>query len=137
MSVCVFVCECANAQSAFCSLNQIGDAAVGTTTGASAPDRALTARVLANPTTAACDLNRPGHLLPLVAREGGVLTRGGHTEASVDLCYLAGCQPVALICELMCVSLVQTQFSLRHLFATKLLQHLHSADQYILTMRLC
>jgi 3,4-dihydroxy-2-butanone 4-phosphate synthase len=78
-----------------------GDAAVGTTTGASAPDRALTARVLAARGTGPGNLNRPGHMLPLVAREGGVLTRGGHTEASVDMCYLAGCEPVALICELM------------------------------------
>eukprot|EP00036_Acanthoecidae_sp_10tr_P007342 CAMPEP_0182916298 /NCGR_PEP_ID=MMETSP0105_2-20130417/849_1 /TAXON_ID=81532 ORGANISM="Acanthoeca-like sp., Strain 10tr" /NCGR_SAMPLE_ID=MMETSP0105_2 /ASSEMBLY_ACC=CAM_ASM_000205 /LENGTH=215 /DNA_ID=CAMNT_0025053231 /DNA_START=20 /DNA_END=664 /DNA_ORIENTATION=+ len=77
------------------------DAAVGTTTGASASDRALTTRLLAADGTVAADLNRPGHILPLVARPGGLLTRGGHTEASVDLCYLAGCRPVALICELM------------------------------------
>eukprot|EP00037_Helgoeca_nana_P021038 m.210750 g.210750 ORF g.210750 m.210750 type:complete len:618 (+) comp25494_c0_seq7:97-1950(+) len=77
------------------------DATVGTTTGASASDRALTTRLLSVDGTAATDLNRPGHILPLVARDGGVLVRGGHTEASVDLCLLAGCRPVALICELM------------------------------------
>lgn len=56
------------------------DAAVGTTTGASASDRALTTRLLASETVVAADLNRPGHILPLVARDGGVLARGGHTE---------------------------------------------------------
>lgn len=56
---------------------------------ASAADRALTVRLLATPTAAAKDFNRPGHLFPLVARPGGVLERGGHTEASVDLCLVS------------------------------------------------
>ena len=77
------------------------DAAKGTSTGASASDRAHTIRVLSDPSATAGDFNRPGHMFPLVARPGGVLERGGHTEASVDLCLLAGCRPVALICELM------------------------------------
>eukprot|EP00040_Diaphanoeca_grandis_P003248 m.24365 g.24365 ORF g.24365 m.24365 type:complete len:602 (+) comp14576_c0_seq1:295-2100(+) len=77
------------------------DAVEHTTTGASACDRALTTRLLSDPTAKVGDFNRPGHMLPLVARHGGVLVRGGHTEAGVDLCRLAGCRPTALICELM------------------------------------
>jgi 3,4-dihydroxy-2-butanone 4-phosphate synthase len=56
---------------------------IGTSTGISAHDRALTARKLADPTSVPSDFNRPGHLCPLRAREGGVLTRRGHTEAGV------------------------------------------------------
>ncbi len=77
------------------------DAAVGVTTGISAADRTLTARVLADPTSTAADLRRPGHVVPLRAREGGVLSRPGHTEAAVDLCRLAGLAPVGLIGELV------------------------------------
>jgi 3,4-dihydroxy 2-butanone 4-phosphate synthase/GTP cyclohydrolase II len=77
------------------------DAARGVTTGISATDRATTARVLANPDARPADLNRPGHVIPLRARAGGVLERAGHTEASVDLCRLAGLPPVALIAELV------------------------------------
>ncbi|KWU45463.1 3,4-dihydroxy-2-butanone 4-phosphate synthase [Rhodotorula sp. JG-1b] len=73
----------------------------GTTTGISAHDRALTARKLADPTTVADDFTRPGHLVPLRAVEGGTLVRRGHTEASVDLCRLAGLQPAGVICELV------------------------------------
>ncbi|KAK9762362.1 hypothetical protein K7432_011960 [Basidiobolus ranarum] len=73
-----------------------------TTTGISAHDRALTARSLADMTiTTPSEFNRPGHILPLRARDGGVLTRTGHTEASVDLCKLSGLSPVAVICELV------------------------------------
>ncbi|KAF9958487.1 hypothetical protein BGZ65_001410 [Modicella reniformis] len=77
------------------------DYAHGTSTGISAHDRALTARSLADPTKTAKDFNRPGHILPLRYAEGGVLRRFGHTEASVDMCKLAGLQPVAVICELV------------------------------------
>ncbi|WP_394690300.1 3,4-dihydroxy-2-butanone-4-phosphate synthase [Hoeflea sp.] len=73
----------------------------GTTTGISADDRTLTARNLANPNAGASDFTRPGHIFPLVAREGGVLMRSGHTEAAVDLCKLAGLPPIAVICELV------------------------------------
>ncbi|RUS34130.1 3,4-dihydroxy-2-butanone 4-phosphate synthase [Jimgerdemannia flammicorona] len=73
----------------------------GTTTGISAHDRALTARAIADPTSTAADFNRPGHILPLRAVKGGLMNRFGHTEASVDLCKLAGLQPVAVICELL------------------------------------
>ncbi len=78
------------------------DARDGITTGISAHDRARTIRVLADPATTADDLVRPGHVFPLVAREGGVLRRAGHTEATVDLCRLAGVEPVGVICEIMC-----------------------------------
>jgi 3,4-dihydroxy 2-butanone 4-phosphate synthase/GTP cyclohydrolase II len=77
------------------------DARDGVTTGISAADRARTLRLLASATTTADDLVRPGHVLPLRARPGGVLERAGHTEASVDLCRLAGLTPVAVIAELV------------------------------------
>ena len=77
------------------------EAAEGVTTGISAPDRARTIQVLADPTSTADDLTRPGHIFPLRARDGGVLVRAGQTEASVDLCNLAGLDPAAVICEVM------------------------------------
>jgi 3,4-dihydroxy 2-butanone 4-phosphate synthase / GTP cyclohydrolase II len=73
----------------------------GTTTGISADDRTLTVRNLANPNAGPADFVRPGHIFPLIAREGGVLMRSGHTEAAVDLCKLAGLPPVGVICELV------------------------------------
>jgi 3,4-dihydroxy 2-butanone 4-phosphate synthase/GTP cyclohydrolase II len=73
----------------------------GTTTGISADDRTVTVRNLANPNSGAADFVRPGHIFPLVAREGGVLMRSGHTEAAVDLCKLAGLPQVGVICELV------------------------------------
>ncbi|MDX1024061.1 3,4-dihydroxy-2-butanone-4-phosphate synthase [Sinorhizobium medicae] len=73
----------------------------GTTTGISADDRTLTARNLANPNVGPTDFVRPGHIFPLVAREGGVLMRSGHTEAAVDLCRLASLPPIGVICELV------------------------------------
>ena len=72
-----------------------------TTTGISGEDRCTTVRALANGNNSAVDFVRPGHVFPLVAREGGVLTRSGHTEAAVDLCKLAGLAPVGVISELM------------------------------------
>ena len=77
------------------------DANEGTTTGISAGDRACTARKLADPKMMAGDFHSPGHLFPLIAREGGTLVRAGHTEAAVDLMRLAGLTPVALICEIL------------------------------------
>ncbi|KAF2706999.1 riboflavin biosynthesis protein ribAB [Pleomassaria siparia CBS 279.74] len=70
-------------------------------TGISAHDRSLTCRMLADPTSKATNFRRPGHVLPLQAREGGVRMRRGHTEAAVDLCRLAGKAPVGVICELI------------------------------------
>ncbi|MFM7771838.1 MAG: bifunctional 3,4-dihydroxy-2-butanone-4-phosphate synthase/GTP cyclohydrolase II, partial [Acidimicrobiaceae bacterium] len=72
----------------------------GTTTGISAADRAATLRALADPKVAHAAFARPGHIFPLRAREGGVLKRAGHTEASVDLARLAGCEPAGIICEI-------------------------------------
>jgi 3,4-dihydroxy 2-butanone 4-phosphate synthase/GTP cyclohydrolase II len=77
------------------------DARDGTSTGSSAPDRALTIRKLADPHARPTDFNRPGHVFPLMARKGGVLKRAGHTEAAVDLVRLAGLQPVGVISEIM------------------------------------
>jgi len=77
------------------------DAAAGVTTGISAADRAHTIRLLAREASTASDFNRPGHVVPLRAREGGVLVRGGHTEAAVDLCRLAWLAPVGAIGELV------------------------------------
>ncbi|MBT9163818.1 MAG: Riboflavin biosynthesis protein RibBA [Chloroflexi bacterium] len=71
------------------------------TTGISARDRATTVKVLIDPTTRPDDVVCPGHMFPLRAREGGVLVRAGHTEASVDLARLAGLYPAAVICEVM------------------------------------
>jgi 3,4-dihydroxy 2-butanone 4-phosphate synthase/GTP cyclohydrolase II len=73
----------------------------GTTTGISAEDRTLTVRNLANGNVAGGDFLRPGHIFPLIAREGGVLMRSGHTEAAVDLCKLANLPPVGVISELV------------------------------------
>ncbi len=77
------------------------DAAEGITTGISAPDRARTIRVIADPGAKAGDLVQPGHIFPLQAKPGGVLRRAGHTEAAVDLATLAGLPPAAVICEIL------------------------------------
>ena len=73
----------------------------GITTGISAADRAHTIKLASNPKYGRADLVSPGHVFPLVAQEGGVLTRSGHTEAAVDLAQLAGLTPAAVICEIM------------------------------------
>lgn len=77
------------------------EAADGVTTGISAFDRAHTIRTLVNPKATASDIVTPGHVFPLRARDGGVLERGGQTEAGVDLARLAGLVPAAMICEVM------------------------------------
>lgn len=82
----------------------------GTTSGISAYDRALTVQALANPLAVAKDFRRPGHIFPLRAREGGVLKRAGHTEATVDLALLAGLEPVGACCEM-----VRPDFSMSNL----------------------
>jgi len=73
----------------------------GLTTGISAEERCNTVRALANDNSGAADFVRPGHVFPLVARQGGVLMRSGHTEACVDLCRLAGLSAVGVLSELM------------------------------------
>ena len=77
------------------------DLIAGSTTGISAFDRAQTVQALAASQTRPQDFYRPGHLFPLIAQEGGVLTRRGHTEAAIDLARLAGLYPAAVLCEIM------------------------------------
>ncbi|MBV9594919.1 MAG: bifunctional 3,4-dihydroxy-2-butanone-4-phosphate synthase/GTP cyclohydrolase II [Actinobacteria bacterium] len=77
------------------------DAREGVSTGISATDRAHTIRLLADPATTAADLSRPGHIVPLRAKDGGVLRRPGHTEAAVDLAVLAGLRPAGTLCEIV------------------------------------
>lgn len=74
---------------------------VSTTTGISAEERGVTCRRCADPAARPEDFRRPGHVFPLVARRGGVLARNGHTEATVDLCRLAGLTECGLCCEIM------------------------------------
>lgn len=77
------------------------DAKKGTTTGISSHDRSATIKTLINPRTKPDDLARPGHVFPLRAKDGGVLTRAGHTEACVDFMKLAGLYPAGVICEII------------------------------------
>jgi len=77
------------------------DANKNTTTGISAFDRSETVRALIDKSTRSTDLARPGHIFPIVGKEGGVLRRAGHTEASIDLSALAGLKPSGVICEIM------------------------------------
>ena len=74
---------------------------VSTTTGISSVERGITARKFADDNSKPEDFRRPGHMFPLQAKKGGVIERPGHTEATVDLCRLAGCKPVGLCCEIM------------------------------------
>lgn len=73
----------------------------GCTTGISATDRSKTVMALIDPITTPQDLGRPGHIFPLIAKNGGVLRRAGHTEAAIDLSVLAGFEPAGVICEIM------------------------------------
>jgi 3,4-dihydroxy 2-butanone 4-phosphate synthase/GTP cyclohydrolase II len=77
------------------------EATEGVTTGISAPDRARTIAVAIDPERGPNDIGTPGHVFPLMAREGGVLVRTGHTEAAVDISRLAGLNPSGVICEIM------------------------------------
>lgn len=83
-----------------CKFTVTVDLREGNSTGVSAADRARTIRALADPTIAPSAFNRPGHIFPLVAQNGGVLVRAGHTEAAVDLARLAGARPLGYICEI-------------------------------------
>lgn len=74
---------------------------ISTTTGISAAERSITALKCIDPNSKPTDFRRPGHMFPLVAKKGGVLVRNGHTEATVDLCRLAGLTPCGLCCEIM------------------------------------
>ena len=75
--------------------------AIETGTGISADERATTIRALASPSATPQSFKRPGHVFPLIGKEGGVLSRPGHTEAALDLCRLAGLMPVGVICEIL------------------------------------
>lgn len=77
------------------------EAAEGVTTGISAADRAKTILAAVNKDACAADIVQPGHIFPLIAKDGGVLNRAGHTEAGVDLARLAGCEPAAVIAEIL------------------------------------
>lgn len=77
------------------------EARTGVTTGISAADRARTIAVAINPETRATDIVTPGHIFPLIARDGGTLIRAGHTEAAVDVARIAGLNPAGVICEIM------------------------------------
>jgi 3,4-dihydroxy 2-butanone 4-phosphate synthase/GTP cyclohydrolase II len=77
------------------------DAARGISTGISAADRALTIKIMADPTAVPEDLAQPGHVFPLRAKAGGVLQRAGHTEAAVDLAKLTGLRAIGIVCEIM------------------------------------
>ena len=77
------------------------DARHGTTTGISAEERAITIKKLSDPKSSSEDFVRPGHVFPLIAEQGGVLKRAGHTEAAVDLALLAGLEPAGCICEII------------------------------------
>lgn len=83
------------------AMGETVDATYGTTTGVSAFDRARTVAVFCDSNAVPNDLARPGHLIPLRAERGGVLKRAGHTEATVDLCVLAGLKPIGVLCEIV------------------------------------
>ena len=84
-----------------CSFTVSVDYKIGTTTGVSAYDRAMTVKKLVDKTASAQDFTRPGHIFPLRSNDGGVLVRTGHTEAAVDLAEMAKLYPAAVICEIM------------------------------------
>lgn len=90
-----------NEESMYTAFTVTVDLREGITTGISAADRSATIRALADPDTQAADLRKPGHIFPLIAREGGVMTRPGHTEAAVDMARLAGCRPAGVLCEVV------------------------------------
>ena len=93
------------------------EAAEGVTTGISAYDRALTIRTAVRPDAKPADLNQPGHIFPLMAQSGGVLTRAGHTEAAVDLALLAGLEPAGVLVEILDVDGAMARRPALELFA--------------------
>jgi 3,4-dihydroxy 2-butanone 4-phosphate synthase/GTP cyclohydrolase II len=113
----------------------------GTATGISAEDRTATVRALANGNAGRADFVRPGHIFPLIAKDGGVLMRSGHTEAAVDLCRLAGLEPVAAICELVNddgtvmrgaqVSAFAEQHKLRRIAVADLIDYRQARDKLV------
>jgi 3,4-dihydroxy 2-butanone 4-phosphate synthase/GTP cyclohydrolase II len=107
------------------------DPKYGTTTGVSISDRCKTIRALADPTKTAADFTRPGHIFPLRASPQGLAGRRGHTEASVELCKLAGVYPVCLIAELMNADGTMSRFPECRAFADKHHLSLISTNQIV------
>jgi len=107
------------------------EARTDVTTGISAADRARTIRIAADPETRPSDLARPGHVFPLMARPGGVLKRAGHTEASVDLCRMAGLRPCAVVCEIMNVDGTMARLPDLQVFAARHGLHILTITQII------
>ena len=113
----------------------------GLTTGISAEERTSTCRAIANPNAGAADFVRPGHIFPLIAKEGGVLMRSGHTEAAVDLCRLSGLPPVGIISELVNddgtvtkgrqVIAFAARHGLRHVTVADLIAHRQAREKII------
>jgi len=93
-----------NTESSKCNFTVSIDYKHDTKSGISAFDRSKTIQALANDSTTAADFRRPGHVFPLIAKEGGVLVRAGHTEASIDLMRLAGLKNAAVICEILWIN---------------------------------
>ncbi|MBC7856201.1 MAG: GTP cyclohydrolase II [Pirellulaceae bacterium] len=100
-------------------------------TGITVEERCRTVREMANPTTTAADFVRPGHVHPLLAKEGGVLRRAGHTEASVDLCRMAGLAPVGVLCEILDDAGNRASRDQLHAIASKHKLHIISIEQLI------
>jgi 3,4-dihydroxy 2-butanone 4-phosphate synthase/GTP cyclohydrolase II len=103
----------------------------GAGSGIGAADRALTIRRVLDPASRPTDFLRPGHVFPLRARRGGVLERRGHTEAAVDLAALAGCAPVAVICEVLHDDGSPARASYLELFAQEHRVAMVSVDQVV------
>src|SRR5262250_2619235 len=113
----------------------------GFTTGISAEERTNTVRALANGNMGASDFVRPGHVFPLVAKDGGVLMRSGHTEACIDLCRLAGLAPVGVLSELMnddgtvmrgpAVAAFAAQHKLKHLTIADLIAYRQAREKLV------
>lgn len=95
------------------------DPKYGVTTGVSACDRSITLKLMANSDTKPTDLRQPGHIFPLIAKRGGVLERVGHTEATVDLCRLAGLKEIGVCCEIVNADGTMARRDDLHKFAAK------------------
>lgn len=100
-------------------------------TGITVDERCQTVREMANPASTALDFVRPGHVHPLLAKEGGVLRRAGHTEASVDLCRMAGLAPVGVLCEILDETGNRATRDQLHAISTKHKLHIISIEQLI------
>eukprot|EP01097_Dermamoeba_algensis_P007746 TRINITY_DN4947_c0_g1_i1.p1 TRINITY_DN4947_c0_g1~~TRINITY_DN4947_c0_g1_i1.p1 ORF type:complete len:223 (+),score=37.30 TRINITY_DN4947_c0_g1_i1:180-848(+) len=108
----LMISQTQNTESHGCKFTVSCDYNIGTTTGISAADRSATVKALIDPSAKPEDFRRPGHMFPLRYSEGGVLTRAGHTEASVDLARLANLYPSGVICELVdenCMEMVRSR----------------------------